>query len=150
MLIWFAGCFSLRILVLNGPISPDSLCLTNNIVELDRWLKVMPFLPKLFTNVHISVWSLVPVRDVIWVFWLGQQMALFPLDQTGPGGGHASPGQLFKQVPFSISLAITPNRQFGHFGALCQYLWSRLASCTFSLVSILPDRQKARNFLCCM
>ena len=43
-------------------------------------------------------------------------MALFPLDQTGPGGGHTSPGQLFKQVPFSISLAITPNRQFGRGG----------------------------------
>ena len=37
-------------------------------------------------------------------------------DQPSPGGGHASPGQLFKQVPFSISLAITPNRQFGREG----------------------------------
>ena len=110
----------------------------------------MPFLPKLLTNVHISVWCPVPVRDVIWVFWLGQQMALFPLGQAGPGGGHASPGQLFKQVPFSISLAITPNQQFGHFGALCQYLWWQLASCALSLVSIVPNRQKARYFLCCI
>ena len=59
-------------------------------------------------------------------------MALFPLDQTGLGGGHASPGQLFKQVPFSISLAITPNPQFRR-GRQC------LCSVTLSIFAVVGN-----------